>query len=69
MCHSLIPLHLLQELLAEKEFLLEGGNSMFAVADVGLQHADDVLPCLVQRMEGIVISHLVAVLQLHLEVG
>ena len=66
---SLIPLHLLQELLAETEFLLEGGNSMFAVADIGLQHVDDVLPCLVQRLEGIVVFHLVAVLQLQLEVG
>ena len=61
---SLIPQQLLEELLAGAEFVLEGGNSLFAVADVGLQHTDDVLPCLVQRMEGIVISHLVAVLQL-----
>ena len=66
---SLIPQQLLEELLAETEFLLEGGNSMFTDADVGLQHVDDVLPRLVQRLEGFVVFHLVAVLQLKLEVG
>ena len=39
---SLIPQQSLEELLAETEFLLECGNSMFTDADVGLQHADDV---------------------------